>query len=1319
MPDNFESRIGFEATDALRDLGALAKAIEVYTAALKANPRAAKQFNEANSFEQALEVQNKVLKETVTNLKALAAQETATARASQEAATQARRTAEARASAQRLERRQQANAVRAQILGRVQLPGADPRAVAALDAAIARIQKLVLVSGTSAKRVQAINNNLGKSYEGTGRRIRDALIQVEGAVARINRGTRNTRQSFGGLENQLGSTLTAFLRYRVVSGIFIAIERQIRESIETAKELELRLAEIQTISPEFRIRGLDSVQQQVQSISQSFGIDQLEVASGLYQTLSNQIGDANQSVQFLTDSAAFSRATLTDLSDSVNLLAGVLNAYGLEASNAARVSDVLFKTIELGRVRGQELAQNFGNITTQAAQLGVDIEEVGAAIATLTIQGVKADTAMTGLQNIFIKLIRPSSGLKKALDEIGVSSVRAGIETDGLIGFLIKLEQTTGGTIEELGEMFPRVRALRGEMGLVADEGNKAVETFNRLRKEFRGASADAAGIVLETQAAELERNLKTIENAFTSDIGRPLIRTINDIVEAVGGAEAATQVLIATIQTIGPVAISVIGLVAVQQVGRLALAIGRGTIAAKILSGTLSLLGGKLIGGSVLAATALAFAFSKSKDFVKELRVELEQLQNSTKERIREITQTQNQTIEANKAAIKENTDAIIIDLRKRQGAFRQNRDQAIRFQQQVTDSLKDQLQERLSLVDQLVNAVVKAQEAARKNIADLAKGQVEFEFEINQGRFERNLRAIESPARQARELVRRSNELISAAQRAPDTGFSQRLIEDAIRQAERAADISGQRRIGERQINRVLAARQALNRQLIEQEKAKAKFAAQQESAIREQAITLRRDIDTFNIKAKELTKGTEAGDFSEAEVSQRRKELESLGASIRSELDQIGKSGLDILLGQSQALRLLSDPFRDPLNGKQVELEFAIGESVDKLVTALKDQVAQTPIPIQLAIEEATGTELGIQGFTQVIDKIAKLSQTAQKAQDNSRELTAAQQQLAASNKAVELSADALVASFAQREKIGFSSLFDTGSFSFQNTRKINDSIAVIGTAFREIRSQIKNAIDSGDLEGLAAAEARLQRFITVTKETGEIGGPDFAQQNQIASELLGQIQTLTQAQAEFNKQRAAFAQGTQAASQLGLLRDALGDPAIVSQTNTALGTTQTTLINLGAAGSQTGQSLNTAFDTARRSQDALRASVEQTTAALRAQEAAGASGQSQNLARGGKVKYFDSGGFSPRGTDTVPAMLTPGETVINAQSSRRFFSELAAINAGKPPIFRQDGGAVSNNFTGDINLNVSAPNGVVNGREAAKEIRRELRRKTAKL
>jgi hypothetical protein len=94
----------------------------------------------------------------------------------------------------------------------------------------------------------------------------------------------------------------------------------------------------------------------------------------------------------------------------------------------------------------------------------------------------------------------------------------------------------------------------------------------------------------------------------------------------------------------------------------------------------------------------------------------------------------------------------------------------------------------------------------------------------------------------------------------------------------------------------------------------------------------------------------------------------------------------------------------------------------------------------------------------------------------------------------------------------------------------------------------------------------------------------------------------------------------------------------------------------------------------------------------------------------FAHGGRTGYFASGG---RGTDTIPAMLSQGEFVTNAKSSRRFFSQLQAMNAGQTPVFRNEGGDTYNTNISDINVSSPGKPSVV-AREVMKAIRREERR-----
>ena len=60
---------------------------------------------------------------------------------------------------------------------------------------------------------------------------------------------------------------------------------------------------------------------------------------------------------------------------------------------------------------------------------------------------------------------------------------------------------------------------------------------------------------------------------------------------------------------------------------------------------------------------------------------------------------------------------------------------------------------------------------------------------------------------------------------------------------------------------------------------------------------------------------------------------------------------------------------------------------------------------------------------------------------------------------------------------------------------------------------------------------------------------------------------------------------------------------------------------------------------------------------------------------------KGKYVN---FEPKGTDTVPAMLTPGEFVVNAKASQKNLGLLNAINSGT----MSKGGVVYLNEGGEI-------------------------------
>lgn len=87
--------------------------------------------------------------------------------------------------------------------------------------------------------------------------------------------------------------------------------------------------------------------------------------------------------------------------------------------------------------------------------------------------------------------------------------------------------------------------------------------------------------------------------------------------------------------------------------------------------------------------------------------------------------------------------------------------------------------------------------------------------------------------------------------------------------------------------------------------------------------------------------------------------------------------------------------------------------------------------------------------------------------------------------------------------------------------------------------------------------------------------------------------------------------------------------------------------------------------------------------------------------------GGLAFLANGGH---GLDTIPAMLSKGEFVMNPKSTQRFFSQIQAMNAGNQPVFRSDGGTTT---VGDTSVTFNI-NGAESPSATASAVRRQMQR-----
>ena len=174
---------------------------------------------------------------------------------------------------------------------------------------------------------------------------------------------------------------------------------------------------------------------------------------------------------------------LGDTATVADLVTSAVNAYGDESMSAAQATDVLVGTVREGKAEASELAASMGRLLPIASNMGIGLDEVGAAMAAMTRTGTGAQEAATQLRSIMVALMRPTDQAEEAMSAFGLSSagLRDTIRDDGLWAALTDVKDAIGDNDTAMSEIFPNIRALAGVLDLTGANAAETGEIFERM----------------------------------------------------------------------------------------------------------------------------------------------------------------------------------------------------------------------------------------------------------------------------------------------------------------------------------------------------------------------------------------------------------------------------------------------------------------------------------------------------------------------------------------------------------------------------------------------------------------------------------------------------------------------------------------------------------------------------------------------------------------------------------------------------------------------------------------------------------------------
>lgn len=1146
--------------------------------------------------------------------------------------------------------------------------------------------------------------------------------QAAQSKTKVGNAAKNAQPAVEGLTisfNTLARIITTQLTVRAIGGFI----RAITSSVGSAIDFQKRIAEIQTITNN-AFGSFDRAAQAVRGISDAFNQPLGEVQEGLYAIISDQIQGASNQIAVLEASAVLAKVGVADLSDTVRLLTGTINAFQLNAGRADELAAVFFETVRLGRVRVEELADTFGTVAPLASEAGISFEELAAAFATITINGVDAAKAATQLRGIVTAFIKPTKEMAALLERAGFSSGELAIQTLGLGGALALLQKHTGGSSTELAKLIPRMRGISGAMILARNDGKTLDDTLDQLRVTAQDLLKQKFSIVITTNAQQVETAINRIKNALTIDLGQSIL----SVIAFFARFKIITDIIIGAIQVLGPL---------IAGVGTAAIIAAAG-IGVYITFAKAAVLANKALGASAVATEKQLLLFGTGQIKNAALASFAQRVAGLIRTALgaaigfgigaavgvglQQFTQSraQEQAREAGKQLAKSLIEG---ELGAQLEAARLRRDQRIK---ELRESAKD-AQEFLSVFarvaavrtdlflassetiladtkrllsgildanNKLISNLKKARDDADKNIKSSLQRQSNIRIKSEDRAFNQSIK-FQTDRQKLFALEQRGAQLAATANRDLAAARTEEQAEVALRQLERAEGFlqeaesiaEGTGFLGDQ--TRVYQARQRI---------------AQQTIAAEQQHVNLLKSgqkitADTLAVEQKRVAaldkETTEALDAIKA-FENAKTATEKLAAA-REALIQIkditpelafgrllteGKVDFNQFVTFKDFIKDLEDSVKESGLTNRLDDVFG-GVKFGTLVRTFNEEMVEATLTA-LNFAEA---EANRQGFELKVKVRLDLD-----APERIRDIF---EQLQGANKSAQEDTD---------------QAFDSQKENTQRTLKgrtaITESLRESNTFATNLAQGLGQLgqILTGPLQKTTEFDTKLKALVAesllIANNFGKID-PDVA------------TKRLFELQKALDSLLATAGLDTQAASQttitaLQLVIDKLNaaNEASLSGAEQSANNINTTLGGIPAHGDAFEQEIAAAEGRMRNI-----ASIASSITIPGVNAAATA-------ATGGLIARFADGGFVPRGTDTIPAMLSKGEFVVNARSTRKFFSELQAINSGVRPVFRQDGGPVTN--VGDINVTVAGGrDNRLTGRQIASSLRRELRRKTSSL
>lgn len=337
-------------------------------------------------------------------------------------------------------------------------------------------------------------------------------------------------------------------------------------SSKMAMDFENSFARVNTLITDDSV-NLNNLQNDLINLSSDMNVPTEELNAGLYQALSSGVKmtqDYSNVLDFMAQNAKLAVAGQTDIETAIDTTTTILNAYNMELSETERIHETLVNTQDLGKTTVRELGANLSDVISPAANLGVSIEQVGAAFAAMTSQGVPTAQAATQIKSTLQELSKEGQVAYNNFEKLTGQSFKDFIASGGTLAEAMQiLKDGAAQAGQEVNSMFGSVEAANTALILTSDSGaklftdslNTMLTTTGAVNREFE-TMADTSEYRFAKALNELANSLKSMGTALLPVVDN-LANGIGNLAEWINGLSEDSKKAIAQFAiwaaTLGP----------------------------------------------------------------------------------------------------------------------------------------------------------------------------------------------------------------------------------------------------------------------------------------------------------------------------------------------------------------------------------------------------------------------------------------------------------------------------------------------------------------------------------------------------------------------------------------------------------------------------------------------------------------------------------------------------------------------------------------------------------------------------------------------